>query len=91
MTQKLTDPAAIARLDAALAGGELPAPAQATAKKIIDRLKNPVRIAILGLPGSGKSTLLNFLAGQAIMPEDVKLPTLQFETWGRNQDICHIA
>ncbi len=66
-----------ARLERALCSDSLPLQAQQIGQRLLARLKSPVRVALLGLPGSGKSVLLNALVGQHIIPEGVKLPSLE--------------
>ncbi len=75
-------------LKSALAKGKFPANVADTAVKICHRLKEPVRVAVLGLPGSGKSTLVNLLLNQIVVPEGVKLPTAQFLKGETAQAIC---
>lgn len=65
------------RLRALHDSGALSDATQARAGQILARLEQPVRITLAGLPNAGKSALFNFLAGSAVLPEDVKLPTLQ--------------
>jgi len=65
----------------AVASGLLPASVQERAEKLLERLKTPVRVSLLGLPGSGKSTVLNLLLGAIAVPVNVPFPTLQL-TYG---------
>ncbi|SFJ89095.1 hypothetical protein [Jannaschia pohangensis] len=61
----------------ALSEGALPQDARATAQKILTRLETPVRVTLMGPPGSGKSRVLALLAGADIVPDGVRLPTLE--------------
>ncbi len=61
----------------AVESGLLPANVQDNASKLLTRLQQPVRLALMGMPGSGKSTLLNLLVGSNVLPDGVQLPTLQ--------------
>lgn len=64
-------------LEQAVASGLLPDSVQEKAEQLLTRLQKPVRLALLGMPGSGKSALLNLLVGSNVIPEGVRLPTLQ--------------
>lgn len=44
------------------------------AERMVFRLENPVRIAILGAPEAGKSTVANFLMGHDLIPAHVAGP-----------------
>ncbi|MEM6593355.1 MAG: hypothetical protein AAF672_01110 [Pseudomonadota bacterium] len=61
----------------AIAGGKLSPPLQQRAEALLQRIERPFRLSIMGLPGSGKSTLLNLLLGANIIPDGIRLPTLQ--------------
>ncbi|VAV87706.1 hypothetical protein MNBD_ALPHA07-1598 [hydrothermal vent metagenome] len=91
MVSKATVDKTIARLDQALASGDMPPAAYSLAERISKRLKSPVRLAIMGLPGSGKSRLLNFLTGTEVIPKNVKLPSV-LVAWGKVKKIdCTLA
>ena len=79
------------RLAQAAQSGLLPAAAQEEAEKLLARLKMPVRLALLGMPGSGKSSLLNLLAGDIVLPEGVRLPTLQLSYGPEPKAICTLS
>ncbi|MFO8125471.1 GTPase [Yoonia sp.] len=64
-------------LEQAVASGLLPDSVQQKAEHLLMRLQQPVRLALLGMPGSGKSTLINLLVGSDVIPDGVRLPTLQ--------------
>jgi energy-coupling factor transporter ATP-binding protein EcfA2 len=64
-------------LEAALRAPSLPARAALAGQQLLLRLTSPIRVAILGHPGSGKSQLLNLIAGERIIPEGVKLPSIE--------------
>jgi energy-coupling factor transporter ATP-binding protein EcfA2 len=64
-------------LEAALSSPTLPARAALAGQQLLARLTSPIRVAILGHPGSGKSQLLNLIAGERIVPEGSKLPSIE--------------
>lgn len=64
-------------LEQAIASGLFPDSVQQKAEQLLMRLQQPVRLALLGMPGSGKSTLVNLLVGSDVIPDGVRLPTLQ--------------
>jgi len=67
----------LASLKSTLESDAVPASARKTGENLLIKLTSPVRIALLGLPNSGKSQLLNMLAGRKIIPDGVRLPTLE--------------
>ena len=75
-------------LTRAVAAGCLPDEVQQRAEKLLERLRQPVRLALMGMPGAGKSTLLNLLVGANVVPTDVRLPTLQLVYGATEQTIC---
>ena len=79
------------RLAQAAQSGLLPAAAQDEAEKLLARLQSPVRLALLGMPGSGKSSLLNLLAGDIVLPEGVRLPTVQLSYGVAPRAICTLS
>jgi hypothetical protein len=76
------------RLSRATQSGLLAADEQIEAEKLLARLQQPVRLALLGMPASGKSSLLNLLAGADILPGDARLPTLQLRYGPQEKAIC---
>ena len=77
------------RLDYVIANGLLPDVAAGSAKQVLERIRQPIRVVVLGLPGSGKSAVLNLLLGHDLIPDDIqKLPTLQVEFGAVNQMVC---
>lgn len=75
-------------LTQAVDSGLLPAAVHEKASQLLARLRTPVRLAIMGMPGSGKSTLLNLLVGQNVIPEGLRLPTLQLSYGDTEKAIC---
>ncbi|MEX5727137.1 energy-coupling factor transporter ATP-binding protein EcfA2 [Rhodovulum iodosum] len=69
----------LSALEAALDTGRLPPAAREGARRLVRRLSNPVRVALIGLPGSGKSQLLNMLAGREVIPPGKAHPTLRLK------------
>ena len=66
----------------------LPSDAQERALKLLERMRKPVRVALMGMPEAGKSTLMSLLVGAEIVPEDVVLPTLQLEYGEEPETVC---
>jgi len=92
MTDQSAELSVIERLTELLDGGLLPAggPAE-TAERLIERLKRPARVALLGLPGSGKSAILNLLAGIIVVPETLRLPTIVVQYGQQERMLCTLA
>jgi hypothetical protein len=65
-------------LSQALMAGKIPANAVETAEALLARLKQPVRVSLMGLPGSGKSTVANLLLNDTVVPDSISLPTTQY-------------
>ncbi len=65
-------------LNDALVSGKIPADAADAANALLKRLRQPVRVTLLGLPGAGKSTLVNLLLNDAVIPDGISLPTTQY-------------
>lgn len=78
-------------LEQAVKSGLLSKDVQIQAEQLLDRLKTPVRLSLLGMPGSGKSTLLNLLVGAEVVPEGARLPTLNLTYGPEEQAICTLA
>jgi len=91
MSKQSLGDSVLERLAQAAQSGLLPAAAQDEAEKLLARLKMPVRLALLGMPGSGKSSLLNLLAGDVVLPEGVRLPTLQLSYGPEPKAICTLS
>ncbi len=75
-------------LSQSIKDGLLPDNVKDKAAQLLLRLQQPVRLALIGLPGSGKSTLLNLLVGSNVLPDGVRLPTLQLSYGAQAQSIC---
>ncbi len=92
MTEPGTNLSIVDRLGLALDRGQLPAggPAEA-AERLIERLGRPARVALLGLPGSGKTAVLNLLAGETVVPENLRLPTVLVQRGTAPRMICTLA
>jgi len=58
----------ISQLERLLGGAGTTADTKATVRRILDRLKNPVRTLIIGCSGSGKTEVLNVLVGKTVVP-----------------------
>jgi len=72
----------------AVSSGVLPDDVHARADQLLNRLRQPVRIAVMGLPGTGKSTIVNLLLGSEILQEGISLPTLQIQHAAETETIC---
>ena len=75
----------IERLQRLQASASLSAQAGKTAETLVKRLSSPVRVTLLGPPGVGKSRLRDILAGEAVVPPDMKLPTTELRSAERRQ------
>lgn len=80
-----------AQLQRAIESGLLPEQVHAQAEKIMTRMHQPVRLALLGFPGAGKSSLLNLLVGANVLTEGARLPTLQLSYATEEQAICTLS
>jgi hypothetical protein len=65
-------------LSQALMAGKIPASSIETGETLLKRLRQPVRVTLMGLPGSGKSTLTNLLLNDIVIPKGISLPTTQY-------------
>jgi hypothetical protein len=65
-------------LTQAVAAGRIPAKAMDTSQALLKRLRQPVRVTLMGLPGAGKSALVNLLLNDMVAPEGISLPTTQY-------------
>lgn len=92
MTATPADQTVLERLARLLDLGLLPAggPAEA-AERLMERLKRPARVALLGLPGAGKSAILNLLAGTIVVPETLRLPTIVVQHGLNDRMLCTLA
>jgi hypothetical protein len=79
------------KLTEALASGSMPANVEDRAKHLLARLRQPVRLGVLGRPGSGKSALVNLLVGREVLPDDVRLPTTQVTYADKASAICTLS
>ncbi len=77
-----------ADLEQAVRSGLLPDSVQPKAEQLLSRLQKPVRLALLGMPGSGKSAILNLLVGENVIPDGVRLPTLQLAYGDAEKAVC---
>lgn len=68
----------VARLQGAVASAQLPAAARAQAKTMQDRLRNGVRIVLLGPQGGGKSDLCSLLLGADLPDPPTQVVARQF-------------
>lgn len=75
-------------LKQAVQSGLLPDSEHEKAEKLLMRLQEPVRLALLGMPASGKSKLMNLLVGRDVIPDRARLPTLQLVHGGTEQTVC---
>lgn len=87
---KGADDTVIDRLLGALNSNALPPPALDYAKHLLNRLSQPVRVSVLGMPKSGKSELINMFVGDRLVPKDAELPTTEF-AWGEVESMTVTA
>lgn len=90
MKDNSADETVIDRLSWALEGDTLPKAAQDYAKHLLNRLSQPVRVSVLGLPGSGKSQIVNMFVGDTLIPKDADLPTTEY-VWGETPQMVVTA
>ncbi|NNE88029.1 MAG: hypothetical protein HKN27_08130 [Silicimonas sp.] len=72
------DDTVIDRLLWAIESKALPPAASDYANHLLNRLSQPVRVSVFGLPQSGKSELINMFLGERLVPKDASLPTTEF-------------
>jgi len=75
-------------LKTALSEGKIPPNVADTAVKLCQRLHEPVRVSVMGLPKAGKSSVVNLLLNKIVIPDGVSLPTSQFVKGDINQTVC---
>lgn len=78
------DDTVIDRLLGALESNALPPAASDYANHLLNRLSQPVRVSVFGLPKSGKSELINMFIGERLVPKDADLPTTEF-AWAEEE------
>ncbi|MEP5760768.1 MAG: hypothetical protein ABJ327_15950 [Litoreibacter sp.] len=77
-----------ARFEAAAFSNQIPKDVKVTLEGLFERLSNPVKVSLMGLPGSGKSQVLNLLVGEEIIPRGVSLPTTQLTYGETPRAVC---
>lgn len=77
MSQAQTTELVVEQLSRVLASDRFPNEAQHLGARLLDRLRAPVQIAILGKPQSGKSRLVNMLLGHTVYSRLAELPTTE--------------
>lgn len=77
MSQVHATEAVLEQLSRVLGSDRFPDEAKALGARLLDRLRSPVQIVVLGKPQSGKSRLINMLLGQAIYPQIADLHTCE--------------
>jgi hypothetical protein len=80
------DDTVIDRLLGALESDALPPAAKDYANHLLNRLSQPVRVTVFGLPQSGKSELINMFVGDRLVPKDAELPTTEF-AWAEHESM----
>lgn len=65
------------RLAETLGHADLRPDARAWGQSLLDRLKAPVQIIVMGPKGSGKSHVINMLSGAFVVPETVRAPVVE--------------
>ena len=79
------------KLTQAVASGRLAADVVARAEQLLKRLQQPVRLAVLGRPKSGKSSVVNLLIGREVLPDDIRLPTIQIVYADKPSATCTLS
>ena len=88
MSSSSSVPTVQARIKYAIENGLFPDSVAKSATQIVERLEQPLRVVLLGLPQSGKSMVLNLLAGQVLIPDGLRLPTTQVEAGTEPKMTC---
>ncbi len=77
MNQRHATEAVVDQLSLVLGSERFPNEAKALGSRLLDRLRSPVQIVLLGKPESGKSRLINMLLGHALYPQISELGTCE--------------
>jgi len=77
MTQAKTTEIVQTQLTRVLSSDQFPSEARHLGARLLDRLRTPVQIVVLGKAGSGKSRLINMLVGHSVYSNLVNLPTCE--------------
>lgn len=64
-------------LEQSLGSAKIPGDARLWGETLLDRLKAPVQIVVMGAAGSGKSTLINMLTGEPAIPSLAAMPVIE--------------
>ena len=70
----------------AIGSGAFPARVMGSAEALLTRLQTTTRVTLLGRPGTGKSAIVNLLAGEDLIPDGIRLCTVQL-IWGRKEKV----
>ena len=65
------------RLKSALDGKLFPSEWHQWGSRLLDHLRKPVQVAVLGASGSGKSTLVNMMLGDQVIPRASGIPVVE--------------
>lgn len=91
MTSSPPIPTVRARIKYAIENDLFPESVAESAVQILQRLEQPLRIVLLGLPQSGKSMVLNLLLGRALITEGQELPSIQVKGGTNQKIICVLS
>lgn len=69
--------AAIDQLEAALAAKTIPAKEAETCARLLENLRRPVRVGLIGAPDAGPYNLLSMVLGEAPIPAGFAAPTME--------------
>ena len=70
----------------AIETGAFPARVMASAEALLTRLQTTTRVTLLGHPGTGKSAIVNLLAGENLIPDGIRLCSVQL-IWGAREKV----
>lgn len=79
------------QLEYTLESDNVPPEERRHAARLLSRLQSPVQVVVLGRPGAGKSRLMNMLIGEAVIPEEVDLPTLEIAAGAKPQTVYQMV
>lgn len=79
------------RLQSALEGQLFPSEWHQWGSRLLDHLRKPVQVAVLGGPGTGKSTLVNMMLGDPNLPRISGLPVIEIAYGAKLRTMYELA